>query len=252
MKKYLLIALLIPNIISASIDANLRYGATGNFYSLTLKAVKEYQKSVSITPTGFVGPLTRAKINQELQPIETESIIKEVSSVPVVLPVVEVQKPIHPRTELKTIGRVVLKENILEFSTNIPIDKDTFKIYKHIALIGENGNDDCYGQKGYEVCYDTEKTNLLPIYFVRMEVNDSCFTGSQCDYKVIFSDRIESFVDTYSVIGGRMVKYDIWVASEGSSAQKIVNNARCWIVEPEVEAEAIRDGRIINKANTCQ
>ncbi|MBI2030519.1 trypsin-like peptidase domain-containing protein [Candidatus Kaiserbacteria bacterium] len=80
--------LIAPAAALASIDTNLRYGArgeavtqlqqflgvrgflesepTGNFYSLTLKAVKAYQSSQGIPATGFVGPLTRAAINQAL------------------------------------------------------------------------------------------------------------------------------------------------------------------------------------------
>lgn len=38
---------------------------TGYFGPLTFEAVKKYQASVGISPTGFVGPLTRAKINEE-------------------------------------------------------------------------------------------------------------------------------------------------------------------------------------------
>jgi len=78
----------VPSLAFASIDTNLKYGArgvevselqeflidkgllagqaTGNFFSLTLKAVKLYQASVGLPTTGFVGPLTRAKINTEL------------------------------------------------------------------------------------------------------------------------------------------------------------------------------------------
>jgi len=81
--------LFVPLLASASIDANLYYGlknnsevrelqeflieknlltgsATGNFYSLTLGAVKKYQASASINSTGYVGMLTRASINTEL------------------------------------------------------------------------------------------------------------------------------------------------------------------------------------------
>jgi len=73
----------------ASIDQNLFYGlannngvrelqqyligkgfltgsATGNFYSLTLSAVKKYQTSKNINATGYVGPLTRQAINADL------------------------------------------------------------------------------------------------------------------------------------------------------------------------------------------
>lgn len=79
---------IIPNVASASIDINLRYGsrglavtklqefliergflatqASGGFYSLTRKSVIAYQASVGLPATGFVGPLTRAKINEDL------------------------------------------------------------------------------------------------------------------------------------------------------------------------------------------
>ena len=81
-------AMALPTITAASIDTNLKYGArgtevselqeflidkgflsgapTGNFFSLTLKAVIAYQTSVSLPATGFVGPMTRNAINQEL------------------------------------------------------------------------------------------------------------------------------------------------------------------------------------------
>ena len=36
------------------------------FGSLTLKAVKLYQASIKLSPTGFVGALTREKINSEI------------------------------------------------------------------------------------------------------------------------------------------------------------------------------------------
>lgn len=73
---------------SASIDKNLKYGQrdkevtelqeflidggflngtpTTFFGLLTLKAVKAYQKSTSISPTGYVGILTRQKINDTI------------------------------------------------------------------------------------------------------------------------------------------------------------------------------------------
>ena len=38
---------------------------TGFFGILTLRAVKDFQKSVGLSPTGFVGPLTRGKIREQ-------------------------------------------------------------------------------------------------------------------------------------------------------------------------------------------
>ncbi|MDP3645518.1 MAG: trypsin-like peptidase domain-containing protein [bacterium] len=81
------VALLLPTLSSAAIDTNLRYGAkgekvrelqvflisrgflsgeaTGNFYGLTLKAVKVFQTSEQLPSTGFVGPMTRAAISKK-------------------------------------------------------------------------------------------------------------------------------------------------------------------------------------------
>src|ERR1035437_8220512 len=85
--KYLLAVLLIiaPVVSMASIDTNLAFGsrgqavtnlqnlliskgflnsqASGGFYSLTRQAVVAYQASLGLPATGFVGPMTRAKIN---------------------------------------------------------------------------------------------------------------------------------------------------------------------------------------------
>lgn len=90
MKKLLLVVLfLFPTLAFAqtSFDTNLSYGATGsgvtalqeflvtqhvlapqyvtgNFYSLTLAAVKTFQTDESISPvSGYVGPITRSTIN---------------------------------------------------------------------------------------------------------------------------------------------------------------------------------------------
>ena len=81
-------ALMIPALAAASIDVNLKYGErgtevvelqnfliskgllsgspTGNFFSLTQKAVIAYQSSADLPPTGYVGPKTRGVINADL------------------------------------------------------------------------------------------------------------------------------------------------------------------------------------------
>lgn len=93
MKKLILVCLVsllfIPSRTFASLDTNLYYGlrqnnnvtqlqkfliskgfltgnATGNFFSLTARAVKVYQTNKGISSTGYVGPLTRKAINGEL------------------------------------------------------------------------------------------------------------------------------------------------------------------------------------------
>ena len=92
MKKIILVlaCLFVPFLASASIDANLYYGLrnnaevtelqeflidkgfldhepTGSFLSLTLKAVKQYQASVEVNSTGYVGILTRKAINDDIR-----------------------------------------------------------------------------------------------------------------------------------------------------------------------------------------
>lgn len=95
---------LIPSISFASIDTNLAYkttspevtelqdflqnqgilkvAPTGYFGLKTLSAVKTYQASKGISPTGFVGPITRKSINSELEVIVSSSTLED--SIPVV------------------------------------------------------------------------------------------------------------------------------------------------------------------------
>ena len=78
----------VPTRTFASLDSNLSFGSrgpkvtelqkfliekgflqgqpTGNFFSLTLKAVKTFQSANSISATGYVGMLTRTKVNNEM------------------------------------------------------------------------------------------------------------------------------------------------------------------------------------------
>lgn len=59
---------------------------TGNFFSLTLKAVKDFQTRESITPAaGYFGPITRAKANETLTAqigASNEQAIAETGSLP--------------------------------------------------------------------------------------------------------------------------------------------------------------------------
>ncbi len=113
----------MPLFASASIDTNLYYGiknpsqvqelqeflitkgdlnhaSTGSFFSLTLAAVKEYQASVGINATGYVGILTRAAINKELAAnlsSSNQQSIAETGDLPV-LPITPPQNQPQPRT----------------------------------------------------------------------------------------------------------------------------------------------------------
>ncbi len=111
MKKFIitLSLLFIPLVVGASFDSNLYYGfqnnnsvkelqeflvdqgvysgpVTGNFFSLTLKAVKDFQRKEKISPaSGFFGPLTRQRANEILtKNVEpsNQQAIKETGSIP--------------------------------------------------------------------------------------------------------------------------------------------------------------------------
>lgn len=119
MKKPIFVAVFfafIPFVTFASFDKDLKYGsvgapvvelqeflmeqgflnvpsATGNFFSVTLKAVKAFQEKEGLPPTGFVGPLTRGKINAHLASAIGASDEQEASETGTVAPAV-VQCPV--------------------------------------------------------------------------------------------------------------------------------------------------------------
>ncbi|MFA6430450.1 MAG: peptidoglycan-binding domain-containing protein [Candidatus Paceibacterota bacterium] len=94
-------AILVPTFSFASLDKNLSYGSkgsqvtelqefliekgflnsqpTGNFYSLTLRAVKAFQSANSIPNTGYVGILTRTAINNDLASIIASSTSEQLA-----------------------------------------------------------------------------------------------------------------------------------------------------------------------------
>ncbi|MDD5144768.1 MAG: peptidoglycan-binding domain-containing protein [Candidatus Pacebacteria bacterium] len=113
MKKYIIaLSLLFPMFVSAQgFDQNLYYGLrsnesvkelqefltdkgfysgpiTGNFFSLTLSAVKKFQSANSISSTGYFGPLSRTKANELLADSgisETEIVTEEGTTTPAVV-----------------------------------------------------------------------------------------------------------------------------------------------------------------------
>lgn len=97
----LVASFIIPSISFASIDTNLKYGSrgvavtelqdfliakgflsgqtSGNFFSLTRKAVIAYQASVGLPATGYVGPMTRSKINDDLSIANAPAVSAEIT-----------------------------------------------------------------------------------------------------------------------------------------------------------------------------
>ncbi len=98
----LALVLSVPLVSAAEIRSDLRFGskgeqvkelqryliangflmgeASGNFLSLTRAAVRAYQKSAQLPQTGFVGAMTRAKINAQARAIATPSATSSTSS----------------------------------------------------------------------------------------------------------------------------------------------------------------------------
>jgi hypothetical protein len=144
MKKYyigFLVFAITPALTFASIDTNLKYGSrgqevielqeflishsflkgspSGNFYSLTRNAVIAYQKSINVTSSGFVGPLTRTQINSALAIAYTISNTAEVAETKKITPSIDISK--QPNEPLKQ--QVVEQQNTTQvtnqFVTNI-------------------------------------------------------------------------------------------------------------------------------------
>ena len=91
--------MLSPVFAFASFGTNLKYGAkgsavtelqeflaeqgvysgqiTGNFFSLTLSAVKRFQTAKSLPPTGYFGPMSRTVANKLLAIATADSDVAE-------------------------------------------------------------------------------------------------------------------------------------------------------------------------------
>jgi len=146
MKKTISFALLLilgaTSVSYASIDKNLKYGQrdkevtelqeflidggylsgtpTTFFGLLTLKAVKTYQKSVSISPTGYVGALTRQKINDTIASDLASSTQAEIQETGTTTPVQNINKETPKATTSSTTSVVDYCKNIEGLQTKVP------------------------------------------------------------------------------------------------------------------------------------
>lgn len=198
MKKSIFLAILLVTTLAlpayASIDANLSYGskgsevtelqeyliannyligsATGNFYSLTLKAVKAFQSDHNLPSTGYVGVLTRGAINADLEAnlaSSTDEAIQEtgtttpfISDVPnpvTIQPVVQYNQLVNnPITGMNNINSDRLQE----------LSNDFNRI---------SGNlDDCMTHENYANC-PSIAVNLLET--VQNEINEGVSTDTK-------------------------------------------------------------------------
>lgn len=115
MKKYIISLLLLsPFFVSASFDKDISFGSrgpqvqalqqfltskgfylgpiNGSYFSLTLKAVKAFQSANSLPPTGYIGPMTRSKMNVP--------VVNNVSNVPTTTPQNVVTAKLDPVSDL--------------------------------------------------------------------------------------------------------------------------------------------------------
>lgn len=160
MKKIIALSLallVLPMVAFASIDTNLYYGvknqsqvrelqeflidkgiltgeATGNFYSLTLKAVKKYQELQGLPQTGYVGTMTRGAINQELA-----DLLKDTDSELAQEPVVE---PVQPTQPVQTYSAPQVQQTapVVESKKDIVIESSSLNncvLLKAIVLDDE-------------------------------------------------------------------------------------------------------------------
>lgn len=140
MKKIILLAILLtPVFAGASIDVNLKYGATGaevvelqeflidkgflnynatgNFFSLTNSAVVKYQGSVGLPTTGFVGPMTREKINAELATKTNSANQQEVAETGSVSTASKMDQITQMLNQIKVLQELIAKQNQTQQST---------------------------------------------------------------------------------------------------------------------------------------
>jgi len=138
----------------ASIDSNLKYGmkgssvtelqeflitkgflqvqATGNFYSLTLKAVKDFQSANDIPNTGYVGVLTRTEINKQLNAEVASSTIDEISEIGTTTLVVSTSTDIDNSAQI--ISELQKQNQLLQQQIQTTINVGVSKVVQNYPL----------------------------------------------------------------------------------------------------------------------
>lgn len=150
---------LLPTLALASFDTNLHVGSkgdsvkelqqfltsqgvftsqiTGNFFSVTMKAVKDFQKKEGINQTGFWGQLSRAKaidISNRVQIVPQLPIINSIVQSPIVV------APIQPQIVYVPVYQPLLA-NPLPI-VNTPVVAPTCTIALDPSSLDTNNNND--------------------------------------------------------------------------------------------------------------
>lgn len=173
MKKLIVIALLLPLTSFASFDANLKYGdkgdsvvelqeflindgclnaqVSGNFYSLTQRAVKCFQSKNNLPVTGYFGPLSRAIASQqiatateEIIATSTVTVISQANPQPTYQPITQTvymqPEPVAPTPQpvVGTVAPVVPKTTPYAFGVQRIYEITQTEPWKKIVLTYES------------------------------------------------------------------------------------------------------------------
>lgn len=183
MKKTLIIlALLVPSMTFASVDVNVKYGQSGNevlelqdflvdkgflktnptgyFGLLTLKAVQEYQTSVGLPNTGYVGVLTRGKINDELNAVVAKAVEAEVAETGTTTPIINLNQPVRGVTE-PTQTTMTTKELNLATMGEVYVANDSNSFHRDQNRIDFKLNDATYAL--VSIVTENKNTNDKPV-----------------------------------------------------------------------------------------
>jgi peptidoglycan hydrolase-like protein with peptidoglycan-binding domain len=191
-----LVLLALPMVAFASLDTNLYYGvknqsqvrelqeflidkgllsseATGNFYSLTLKAVKKYQEAQGLPQTGYVGTMTRGAINQELAAllVDTEA---ELAQEPVV-EVAQPTQPVVPQSYGSPVVQPVVNSELSVSCSGVvdSLDNPNYQINFTSSVSGGDGNYQYY----WSVANMNETGSCQRVYNENTLNKDCLFSG---------------------------------------------------------------------------
>lgn len=250
MKKALfgLVLFALPLFASAaSFDANLSYGSTGldvtalqefltaqqvysgpisgNFFSLTLAAVKKFQKAEGISPvSGFVGPITRSTINTLLvapdseenattsTPIDlsTTTVTVAPTSLPPQIIYVQVPTPVQPQVQsaISSVSPPVSVPTTVElFPTNPRIGTDMGRtIPQGMPQTVDVAGGNCALVTLYPVIFDQNGTPLknIPIAITNPETGIVSNLETGPDISMWYMPQTTNTVETVTYTSGNL------------------------------------------------
>lgn len=160
---------------------------TGNFYALTLKAVKQFQAKNGLSASGFWGPLTRQKA---IELTDLKASDDEATTTPVVVPKTQIQAPVQPiiqyiytpaptTTITPTVDTTAQQRQAIQDEYNIKLNQAYSKqsdiralqpkvsdFWRNYNLIGQNGEFPTF------VMTDYQKTIVRKVFDDNLNVSN--------------------------------------------------------------------------------